>query len=145
MIKDSDHNIALEFLNKLKIKKSSYILKSVSHDKINSYLNAADIGFSIRDNHILNYTTPSGKILEYLAAGLTVITTCYMGEISEKLKKKDFGIILEDKKSNDELIKKFNLNYTRLKKNRKKISEWANDEFSINSRISSYVSVLKKI
>jgi len=74
-----------------------------------------------------------------------VITTSYMGEISEKLKQKDYGIILEDKKSNIEFIKKFNLNYSRLKKNRKKISEWANNEFSINSRISNYVSVLKNI
>jgi glycosyltransferase involved in cell wall biosynthesis len=40
-----------------------------------SYLSAADIALFLRHNHTMNQVVTSGKLGEYLAAGLPVVTT----------------------------------------------------------------------
>lgn len=50
-------------------------VKSVSHNEVSCYLNAADAAFLLRDNVVLNAVAFPTKLAEYLACGLPVIST----------------------------------------------------------------------
>ncbi len=50
-------------------------VKSVPHDEVCCYLNAADAAFLLRDNVVLNAVAFPTKLAEYLACGLPVIST----------------------------------------------------------------------
>ena len=96
LIRKQDFEIVNEFLVKVGINKEDYLLRNVSFGEINSYLNAADFGISLRHKDIMNETTPSAKILEYLGSGLPVITTSAMGEMSNIVSKNSFGVVVEN-------------------------------------------------
>jgi len=51
------------------------IFNSVNHNQVNAYLNAADFAFLLRDNIVVNEVASPTKFGEYLASGLTVLTT----------------------------------------------------------------------
>ena len=51
------------------------ILKTIEQQDMYKYLSAADIALFLRHNHTMNNIVTSGKLGEYLAAGLPVITT----------------------------------------------------------------------
>lgn len=53
--------------------KSRYMIKSVSHKDIYSYLAAADAGIIFRKAHVINWVSRPTKILEYQAVGLEII------------------------------------------------------------------------
>lgn len=51
------------------------ILLSVDHDQVYKYLSAADLALFLRHDHTMNTVVTSGKLGEYLSAGLPVLTT----------------------------------------------------------------------
>ena len=55
--------------------KQCIIIKSIPHNEVCGYLNAADAAFLLRDNIIMNSVAFPTKLAEYTAAGLPVITT----------------------------------------------------------------------
>ncbi len=55
--------------------KQHIIVKSVPHNEVKDYLNAADIAFLLRDNVNLNAVASPTKLAEYMACGLPVIST----------------------------------------------------------------------
>ena len=54
---------------------ADYYLNEVPNNEMINYLSAADLGISLRDFHPMNSIVTSGKIIDYLACGLPVITT----------------------------------------------------------------------
>lgn len=48
---------------------------SVDFDSVVNYLNASDVAFLIRDNHMMNAVASPTKLAEYLACGLPIITS----------------------------------------------------------------------
>lgn len=55
--------------------KDSIISFSVPFTEVPKYLNAADVAFLIRDNHIMNAVASPTKLAEYLSCGLYVISS----------------------------------------------------------------------
>ncbi len=53
----------------------SYIVTSLPFQKVPDYLNACDVAFLLRDNHVMNAVASPTKLAEYMACGLPVITS----------------------------------------------------------------------
>lgn len=143
LIKEKDHYIVQEFLRKLHYK-DEFLLKQIPHNEIINYLNSSDLGVALRHKHAMNKIASSGKILEYLACGLPVLTTFHNGTKQPLLiEKNGYGAVLNNMDDDDEVIKKV-LPYVEFDlEKRNKMSKWANEHLSTEAFIDDYISKLK--
>jgi glycosyltransferase involved in cell wall biosynthesis len=72
----------------------SYVLKSVKQDDVLSHLVAGDVGFLLREESIVNQVAFPIKFGEYLAAGLSVITSPGLTEIAGIISKEELGLVV---------------------------------------------------
>lgn len=72
-----------EILKAKQVSPEDYTIKTVLHDEVYQYLSACDLGILLRQNSIINLYASPTKFAEYLACGLPVITTQYVGDYSE--------------------------------------------------------------
>lgn len=63
----------LEYAYELGLDDHIFKIIKVPHEEVSAYLNAADIGFLIRDDCVMNRVASPTKLGEYLACGLPVI------------------------------------------------------------------------
>lgn len=68
-----------------------YQIVSLARDEVPHYLAAADCGFLLRDDSVVNKVASPTKFAEYLAAGLPVITTETVGDYSAIVQAHDVG------------------------------------------------------
>jgi glycosyltransferase involved in cell wall biosynthesis len=68
---------------------------SVERDEVPGYLNAADIGFLLRAPHPLNEVASPVKFGEYLASGLTVVSSPGVGDVSRLIEREGLGILVD--------------------------------------------------
>ena len=68
---------------------------AVDRDRIPGYLSAADIGFLLRGPHPLNTVASPIKFGEYLASGLSVVSSPGIGDISQTIEQRDLGILVD--------------------------------------------------
>lgn len=143
LVRKADHEIALNFIRRAALTESDFLLKTVPHDNVNGYLNAADMGVLLRDNHTMNMVASPGKMGEYLAAGLNILTTPYMGTYSKPLAENNIGILIDDFRNLKNVEPSLR---EHLKKgNRQQISDWARENFSSSRYADQYVRFLKEI
>lgn len=143
--REVDKPIILGFLNKHKINSSEVILKySIPNDQIQNYLNAADLGVILREDHPMNHYAAPGKFGEYACCGLSILTGKNIANFSEKLSKTHYGIVLDNIYDDVEFSIKFIkfMEYNN-KLDRKEISEWGMKNFSFNAFIDKYVNLCK--
>lgn len=67
---------------------------SLSRDQVSLHLASADIGFMLRDNRILNQSASPVKFGEYLAAGLAIVSSPGVGEVSAFIRNNELGILI---------------------------------------------------
>jgi glycosyltransferase involved in cell wall biosynthesis len=67
---------------------------SVERDQVPGYLSAADIGFLLRAAHPLNTVASPLKFGEYLASGLSVVSSPGVGDISRIIEQRDLGVLI---------------------------------------------------
>lgn len=65
--------------------------RSLAPQQIPRWLNAADVGVILRHDHPVNNVSSPIKLAEYLSSGMRVILTDAIGDISELVRKKNFG------------------------------------------------------
>lgn len=143
LIREDGHSIAKEFIEKAGLSKDDYLLSGVSHDEINSYLNAADMGVLLRDDHTMNKVASPGKLGEYLATGIDVLTTPYIGTYSAPMVKNEIGIIVDDFRDLDYVASEIRHNL--MRRNRGEVSEWARKHFSSQRFIKRYIDFLEHL
>jgi glycosyltransferase involved in cell wall biosynthesis len=68
---------------------------SVGRDEVPAYLNAADIGFLLREPHPLNTVASPVKFGEYLGSGLAVVSSPGVGDVSSFIEQEDVGILVD--------------------------------------------------
>lgn len=124
-------------LTKKKYVDSKIISRFVPYEEVSSYLNAADIGIIIRNDDIVNNVAAPIKFSEYLASGLPVVANRSVGLINEKLKKSNYGVIIELEDIDDELVKRL------IMIDRDKISEDGIETFGINHIVDKYIDLYK--
>jgi glycosyltransferase involved in cell wall biosynthesis len=143
LVRKQDYEIAREFIDSLKLEKDEYLLTSVSHDEVNGFLNASDLGILLRENHTLNKVASPGKLGEYLSSGLNVLTTKHIGNYSKKMEEEKVGILIDDIYDETEILIAVN----RFEDNRtkKQISKWAADNFSVQAYKKDYINALESV
>lgn len=85
-------------INKLSIKK--YRILTAQYQDVPKYLDAADYGFCIRANHIVNNVASPTKILEYLARNVKPVITDCIGDFSEELGSRNLACIMNSSLDN---------------------------------------------
>jgi len=70
-------------------------LRNVPQDRIAAYAAAGDFGLVLREADAVNQVASPIKAIEYLAAGLPVITTRGVGDLSDLVLRHDAGVVLE--------------------------------------------------
>lgn len=148
LIREQDHEIAREFLENKEVGYEFYSLKSVPHNEIIGYLNAADLGVLLRKVHTMNSIVTSGKMVEYLACGLPTLTTMATS-ISDKLKEIDLVYSLKDYNTYhiefEEVRTYINALSSVELNERKMLSEWANEEFSMEGYLNGYKDLVEAV
>ncbi|MGB2963466.1 MAG: glycosyltransferase family 4 protein [Anaerolineales bacterium] len=122
---------------------SIIVLDKVPHEEIYQYLSAADIGFLIREQHLLNFVSSPLKFAEYLICGVPVITTPWVGDYSEHVEKYSLGVVIQpdDPRNVDrisQLIRDYQVDQDRYKS---RCIEFAEGHLSWNS-LSSELEAL---
>jgi hypothetical protein len=142
-ILDSSKFIAQGFLERYSIPIERYLLQQLPNDEVNGHLNAADFAILYRDDHLMNRVSSPGKLGEYLGSGVQVVTTPYIGTYSSVLIECGIGIIIENFRDDDEVVKKVKKRIT--DKERMRISRFANARFSSDALASKYVDFLESL
>jgi len=76
--------------------KPNLILKSVNQSEVKKHLALADYGLLLRDKNITNNVACPSKFGEYLGAGLDVIISKNIGDLSEFVVKNNCGQIIDE-------------------------------------------------
>lgn len=144
LIKESSHDLARKFIHFHELNNDDFFLTEVNYSEMNGFLNAADVGVVLRDFHIMNKVVTSGKLLDYIGSGLPVITTSVFGSISEELRKKNYGLILDSLKIEDSIHHKDIQKIINLSsRSRSNLSRWANKFYSLDNTMKKYLEYLK--
>lgn len=142
LVREQDHPIVEDFIERHGISANRYLLIEVPHDEVSNYLNAADVGVVLRDDHLL--TAAAGwpaKFKEYMAAGLTVLTTANVKRAPE-LERRGYGVVLDDLDDDDELLRKFEEYLEREPPDRGEIHDLAEEWFSMQECGRQYVAFM---
>jgi glycosyltransferase involved in cell wall biosynthesis len=87
----------LEFIDQI----PGLIHRSVPRSEVPSYLAAADIGFLLREEHPLNAVASPVKFGEYLGAGLAVVSSPGLGDISTLIEDRKLGVLVRPRDTRD--------------------------------------------
>lgn len=79
-----------------KLASNNVIVDSLSSDEVPRILPAGDFAFLIRENYITNQVAYPNKFLEYVTAGLKVISTPYVYDIAAAISRYQLGYILHE-------------------------------------------------
>jgi len=71
------------------------ILRGLSRADVAEHLMAADIGFMLRESHPLNFVASPVKFAEYLSAGLAIVTSPGVGDVSTLVADRSLGVLVD--------------------------------------------------
>ena len=71
-------------------------IASLAPNEVSQNLPVADFAFLLRGNTVTNRVAFPNKFLEYVMAGLKVITTPYVPDIAANVKKYNIGYVIDD-------------------------------------------------
>ncbi|MCL5951464.1 MAG: glycosyltransferase [Chloroflexi bacterium] len=77
------------------IPKTRCVVQSAIHHEVPSYLSAADVGFLLRDNLLLNRVASPTKFGEYMACGVPIIGSPNVESVKEAILHQEIGFLLD--------------------------------------------------
>jgi len=89
---DSGVNSAIKAVN---LPRDRFHHMALDRAQIPGYLNASDIGFLLRELHQLNTVASPIKFGEYLASGLSVVSSPGIGDVSQLIDQRELGILVD--------------------------------------------------
>lgn len=94
LLPNDAHNHAYELLSELGIPRKNFLIKQADHNEIGSIISIADAGLLLRKANPVNLVSYPTKAGEYLAAGVPIITTENVGDVTEVVKERKLGLII---------------------------------------------------
>lgn len=85
-----------DLLRKAAFPSDQALIHGCSHKEVHRYLSAADLGFIMRHDTIVNNVASPVKVAEYLACGLPVILTRGIGDYSDMLPGAGVGMLVDE-------------------------------------------------
>jgi len=148
LIRKTDLEAARAGVREAGIEKISDLLY-VDSNKVPDYLSAADVALFVRHNHTMTRIVNSGKLGEYIASGLPMLSTGAHAGYHEFLECNELQLKLhEDLRISSKFLESFQLLVTKGKdpKRRALISAAAIQEFCVNQNpFLSYVKMVKDV
>ena len=80
-------------------------LLNLERSEVFATLIAADIGFLLREDRALNATASPVKFAEYLAGGLAVVSSPGVGDLSDRIIKRNLGVLVKPLRQSPEVPK----------------------------------------
>ncbi len=137
-------NEAREYASKY-LPQGRYFITSAKREEVPGYLNASDLGFLLREQHDLNRVAAPTKFAEYMMCGLPVMISEGIGDYSEYIKKKGYGIVASPKTDAHEYVQLFKNFYDKsVIFERELIAIESNELFSKQKFINLMSEVYKK-
>ncbi len=105
--KDGRYKMLLLSGNRQTIEKyqsEKIIIDSLPASQVQDVLYAGDFGFMLRKNYVTNRVAYPNKFLEYVSAGLKIITTVNLTDIAYNVKEKEIGYVLRDTILDEDLV-----------------------------------------
>lgn len=141
LVREKDHEIVRDLAGRAGVGRDQYVLREVPHDEVGGYLNAADMGVLLRDDHQMNRVVTTAKLGEYLVAGLPVLTTAVAFRAQE-VRESGFGVVLDDMDDDEAFIEAFEA-FDESTVDRTEISAWAEQVFSTSAHRDTYIDHLR--
>ena len=119
---------------------------NVPHKKVHEYLFCSNIGFLLRENIALNNSASPVKFSEYLASGLSIISSPGIGDISDCILKNNLGVLIDT--NNIKLAEKLIKYLINEIKNDKKVNLLKKNSIDIAKKIynwNSYKNIYNKM
>jgi len=127
-------------LSPIKINFPTVINSYVEHSLVNEYLSAADIAIIWRDKTIVNKVACPVKFTEYLCSGLPVIANDSVDSISELIKNRKVGILINNMSEiTVDIINNL------IKINRQRISYEGKTTYGIEAVSNSYMNIYSNV
>lgn len=88
-----------------KFKSDIIMVDSLKSEDVPKVLPAGDFAFLLRGNYITNHVAYPNKFLEYIMAGLKVITTPYVNDIAEAVINHELGYVLSSEHFEKKIVR----------------------------------------
>lgn len=92
---DNNHGAVMVKLVDAGVPVDRFVIRSIGYDEVPKFCAAGDFGFLLRQDIVLNHVASPVKFSEYLAAGLGVITSPRVGDISACVVDNGVGCLVE--------------------------------------------------
>lgn len=83
---------------------SNIIIDSLPYDKVDETLCAGDYAFMIRDDLVTNHVAFPNKYCEYIASGMSIISSPYLKTIAKSIEDNSLGYVLKNNEDIDGLV-----------------------------------------
>lgn len=111
-----DITLFRRYMSTHRIDESRCRFERLPQKQVHDYLTVGDVGLLLREDHVLNRVSSPTKFAEYLAAGVPVVTTPYVGDVSDGIMQRETGILVEPPPATD--YEKLTIFVKRVKRNR---------------------------
>jgi glycosyltransferase involved in cell wall biosynthesis len=129
---------------------NAYRTDFVDTQKLNCYIRQCDMGFLLRDRHIVNLVSSPIKFNDYVSAGLPILISKRIGDSEDIVRKYNLGIMVEQINNKAEIDRFVESTISDIESfvNGEKNSDFANafnDLLSIEKSIANYSKIYKDI
>jgi hypothetical protein len=136
-----DQPIAQGFIDELGLDSNSIIMKEVPNSEIGNYYNVADVSLLLRGNDLMNHVASPGKIGEYAASGIPILTSSYIGDYSNLFKHQRLVAQVNDISDVLHMTKEIKALLAATKEEKIAFSHWSNEELSSENNIKNFIKV----
>ncbi|HBN79178.1 MAG TPA: hypothetical protein DD473_25860 [Planctomycetaceae bacterium] len=145
MVPEADHEIARKYFEDYSITPEEYTLIEVDSEKLKDMLLASDVGLLLRPEHISMLCGSPGKFCDYVSSGLPVLMNTYAGDYSGMVLRDGLFPLVQDIKSDSDILECVQVLYKYTWEQRLGIVEWAEKNIMTRVYADEYVSVLSKL
>jgi glycosyltransferase involved in cell wall biosynthesis len=138
LILTRDSEIFEKSLNEVKVDKSKYLIRAVSHNEVYKYLSASDCAILLRENNNVNKVASPTKFAEYINCNLPVFISHNIGDLDEINAKYNICIY-------EEHIDSIRNKISEIKKNEENYKLVIDDYYGWNKRIRKIISIYKEL
>lgn len=108
------------------------------HEQVRRYLMACDIGILLREDSLTNRVASPTKFAEYISAGLPVLISPFLGDLSDLVRERGLGLVVAEDGSVPRIERP-------TQQERERLVSVARDEFTKRAHHDSYVKVLEAL
>jgi glycosyltransferase involved in cell wall biosynthesis len=141
----AEHSIINSAIEEANIDKDYVRIQSAKYHEVSNYLVAGDIGVIMYNTGFSVIGRSPTKLGEYWASGLNVLAAKGIGDLETIMAQYPEGGVLVDNLTDDNAFKNAVLQILKQSRNKERLREYANQYFSLESGISKYLAIYKKL